>query len=395
MDMLAEKAGIDPFEFRYRNIARPGQTNINSFPYRDYPMEEIMDKMRPYYLEAVEKMKKMSTDQRKCGVGLAWGGYVCTLGGRDKAENDLELNPDGSITSYNTWEDPGQGGDIGTLTHVLEALKPLKLRPEQIRVVANDSFTCPDSGIAASSRSHIMTGNAIINAAEKLLAAMRKEDGAYRTYQEMIAEGIPTKYRGIYTTTNLGLTELDPSTGVGDPTAFYMYALFLAQVAVDVETGKTQVLGITCVDDVGKIGNELSVEGQAYGGISHSIGFALTEIYEDPKKHTNIASCGIPTVLDIPDDITVIHCQNPRELGPFGSSGCSEAYQSSGHVAVINAINNATGVRIYELPATPEKIKKGLAMIAKYGAMEPPARYYLGEDMYEALENLKANHISW
>ncbi|MEG2081819.1 MAG: hypothetical protein RR011_01160, partial [Oscillospiraceae bacterium] len=81
------------------------------------------------------------------------------------------------------------------------------------------------------------------------------------------------------------------------------------------------------------------------------------EIYEDCEKHGNIYSSGVPYIKDVPDEINVIHYDRADEAGPFGSSGASEAYQSAGHVAVLNAIDNACGVRIYEIPATKEKIK--------------------------------------
>ena len=81
------------------------------------------------------------------------------------------------------------------------------------------------------------------------------------------------------------------------------------------------------------------------------------------------------------------------ERGPFGSSGASEAFQSSDHVAVINAINNACGVRIYELPASPEKVKAGLDIIASGGKVQPPKKYFLGSDFYEELEKIKANPV--
>ena len=395
IDMLADAAGIDPFEFRYINIARTGQTNIGSFPYRDYPMEEIMDKARPYYDEMKARSEREDTPEVRRAVGVSWGGYVCTLGGLDKAESDLELLPNGNIASYNTWEDLGQGGDVGTVALVLEALKPLKLLPDQIRVVASDSFLCPDSGIAAASRSHIMNGLAIIDAAEQLLNAMRKADGSYRNFDEMAAEGIPVKYRGRTSLSNMGLTAYNPQTGVGDPNAYYMYGLNMCEVAVDTATGKTTVLNYICIDDIGNIGNILAVEGQAYGGISHSIGFALSEIYEDPKKHINMAVAGVPVSTDIPDDITLIHIDNPRKDGPYGSSGSSENYQSSQHVAVINGIARACGVRIYDLPATPEKVKEGLDILARGEEIAPPPHYYLGtDDMYEVIEEMAAEPVS-
>jgi aldehyde oxidoreductase len=394
MDMLAEKAGIDPFEFRWRNIAREGQTNINSYPFRQYPMEEIMKIMKPHYDRAVAEAKAKDTPEKRRGVGLAWGGFNVTEGVTDQAQAAIELNPDGTFTKYDTYQELGQGGDIGSLMLTLEALKPLGATPDQIKLVQNDTKICPDSGMSGASRTHFMSGQATILAAEKLISAMRKPDGTFRTYDEMTSEGLETKYLGHYSNTSVpGLCRLDPNTGIGDPTPAYTYCLNMAEVEVDTATGKAKCIGFTCVDDVGKVGNIDAVNGQAYGGISHSIGFALSEIYEDVKRHTNIASCGVPYATDTPDNITVIHYERPDEVGPFGSSGASEAFQSSGHVAVINAVYNACGVRIYELPAAPKKIKEGLDAIAAGKEPYKPAKYFLGSDLYEELENIKANPI--
>ena len=393
IDMLAEKAGIDPWEFRYINVARPGDLTINSRPYHDYVYPELLERAKPIYDEYKAEAEAAKAEGRHVGVGISMGGFLITIGCFDSAEVALELNPDGTFTHYSTWEDMGQGGDIGCLTHAVKALEPLGVTPDQIKLVMNDTKTCPDTGLAAASRSHYMAGNATIDAANKLMNAMRKPDGTYRTYEEMVAEGIPTKYIGHYDQFNIGLPPgLDPNNGDGQKHPTFMYNVNVALVEVDVNTGKTKVLRYTCVADVGVIGNRLSVEGQAYGGLSHSIGFALKEIYDAEDKHGNMAGCGIPTVTDIPDDFNVILVENPRPNGPHGSCGCSECFQSSNHMAVINAINNACGVRIYELPATPEKVKA--AWEAKQRGEElKPEPYYLGSDFEEELEEIKANPI--
>ncbi len=391
VDMLAEKAGIDPFEFRYKNIAHPGDLNINSVPFREYPMQQLMDMMRPHYEKAVKTAKASSTDKKKRGVGLVCGGFSVTLGPFDRAEIALELHKDGTITHYNTWEDQGQGGDIGTLTLTHEALRPLGLRPEQVKLMQNDSHVCPDSGIAAGSRLHYMVGNATINAAKQLMDGMRKPDGSYRSYDEMVAEGIPTKYLGLFDVTGT-CTGLNPNTGVGDPTQAVTYGVFLSEVEVDVETGKTTVLSVKVAGDVGKIGNVLAVEGQGYGGISHTIGYALSEDYSDYKRHASLAGAGIPYIKDIPDDMELMFLETPRKDGPFGSSGCSELFQSSGHMAVINGIYDAVGVRIYDLPAKPEKVKAALDAKAA-GKDLKPRKYFLGSDLYDALDDIKNNPV--
>ncbi|WP_269477701.1 molybdopterin-dependent oxidoreductase [Hominibacterium faecale] len=402
IDMLAEKAGMDPFEFRYKNIARPGQDNINQVPFLEYPMEAMMDKMKPMYEEAKKKAEEFNaaTDGSvRKGVGLAWGGYTVGLGAVDEASVAIELRPDGKFTKYDTWQDQGQGGDAGSLIHTLQALRQYfpQVTPEDIRLVQADTKLCPNTGESAGSRSHFANGKATILAAKNLTDAMRKEDGTYRTYDEMAAEGIPTKYNGDWTAASEwdDLVEIEPNEGMGNPAYAYIYTLFLAEAAVDMRTGKTTVEGFRCVDEVGKVGNVQSLDGQAYGGISHSIGFALSEDYEDVRKHTNMLAAGVPTIKDIPDDMTLIHMNGENARGPWGSSGCSEGFQSGNHVAVLNAINHACGVRIHELPATPEKVKAGIEALAK-GEPNPnvPETYFLGSDFYDELEAIKEKPMS-
>ena len=209
----------------------------------------------------------------------------------------------------------------------------------------------------------------------------------------MVAEGRPTKVIGHYDQMNMGIPPgLDPNTGEGDKDAAFMYAVNTCLVEVDVNTGKTTVLRYHTVADVGTVGNKLALDGQAYGGLSHSIGFALSEDFSDNNKHKNMVACGIPTIKDIPDDFSVEYLETPRPNGPHGSAGASECFQSSGHMAVINAINDACGVRIYDLPAKPEKIKAAWA--AKQEGKElKPAKYYLGTEFEDMMEDIQNNPI--
>lgn len=400
VDMLAEEMNMDPFELRYKNIARPGDTNLNQYPFLHYPMEEMMDKMKPHYEEAVKAAKAGSTDEIKKGVGLAWGGYNVGLGAVDEAHVAIELVPGDrpKFRKYDTWQDQGQGGDQGSLICTLEALKPYfpDVTPDDIKLIQDDSKYCPNTGESAGSRSHYANGKSSIVAAKKIADAMRKPDGTYRTYDEMIAEGIPTRYEGDWATVDEYdyFYDLDPNDGSGNPTYTYTYALFMAEVDVEVATGKTTCTGMTCVYWIGKPGNIQAVEGQIFGGISHAIGFALTENYDDLKKHNNMYGAGVPYIKDIPDKLVAIDVGGHDPRGPFGSSGASEAFQSSDHMAVINGINNAVGVRIYELPAKPEKVKAGIEAKAK-GEPNPnkPKKYFLGSDLYDEIENIKNNPL--
>jgi aldehyde oxidoreductase len=356
IDELAEKMSMDPFELRYKNIYRPGDTAPTGQAPEVYSFPDMFDKLRPLYEEALKKAKAESTAELKKGVGLALGIYGCGLDGPDASEAGVELTPDGVVLAT-SWEDHGQGADIGALGTCHEALRPLNLGPNQIRLVMNDTAITPNSGPAGGSRSQVMTGNAIKTGCEMLLNAMRKKDGTYRTYEEMKAENIPLTYSGKWTASMC--TPCDEN-GQGSPFPVYMYGVFMAEVTVDTRSGKTQVDKYTVMADVGKINNKLVVDGQIYGGVAQGIGLSLSEDFEDLKKHTSLASCGLPYINAIPDDFEIHYFENPREHGPFGAAGVGELPLTSSHVAVINAINNATGVRITQLPALPEKVLAGL-----------------------------------
>jgi len=395
VDMLARKAGVDPFEFRYKNLARPGDLTINNHPYRDPAIVEVYDKLRPAYEEARARIAAKKEDENYYyGLGIASCGFNVSIGAHDHADVALELMPDGTVTALNTWQDPGQGGDIGTLVHAHECLKPLGLEPEQIKLHINDSHRCPNSGISAASRCHFMVGHATRDAADKLIAAMKKPDGTFRTYAEMTAEGIPTKYDGSFDITGYGggAVDLNPNTGEADPVLTTTYGVKMAEVAVEKKTGKTLVKRVIFVSDVGKLGNVLAVEGQAYGGISHAIGFALTENYDDVKKHGTMAGAGVPTITEIPDDIELMFYERDRPHGIHGSTGCSELYQSAGHMAVMNAIADAIGGRVYTLPATPAKVKAVIDRVAA-GKPEVIEKWRLGPDMYDVLEDIQNNPV--
>jgi len=391
IDMMAEKLGIDPFDFRYKNIARPGETSSTGHEYNEYYYHEMMDMLRPKYEEAKKRAKAESTLAKKRGVGISIGAYI--LGDpTDHASVALELCKDGSFVNHNTWQDVGQHAEGSCLMLTYEALRPLNVPLEKIRLEANDTKYSPDTGLSGGSRMHYYAGAATIDAANKLMDLMRKKDGTYRTYDEMVAEGLPTMVEG-YASSPQGVTKfLDANTGQGFAYHEKLYSIYMAEVEVDTVTGKTKVLKATCVADIGKIGNLQGVEGQAYGGMSHCVGFALKEDFSDPKKHSTLRGAGILECEEMPDEIELIWHDSVRKWGPFGSGGCSENFQSSFHVAIINAINNAVGVRIYELPATPEKVKA--AMEAKATGKElKPEKYYLGLALYDELEYLDAHPV--
>ena len=365
IDVLAAKMGVDPFDIRELNCYKESEHSTIPTGYEPdvYCLEEMYKVARPLYEAGKKRVaeKNAASDGRyKYGIGVASGVYGSGLDGVDSSQAYAELNPDGSVTMYVSWEDHGQGADMGTLVSAHETLRQAGIKPEQIHLVMNDTKITPNSGPAGGSRSQVMTGNACRLAAENLLAAMKKDDGTYRTYDEMIADGIETKVLGQWVATACADRPIDQATAQGDPFSVYMYTIFLPEVCVDTETGKVTVEKFTCVADVGTIMNKLLVDGSFYGGLAQGIGLALSENFEDLEQHTTLLKCGIPYPKDVPDDIELHYVQTPRPNGPYGAAGCGEAPLDAPHPAILNAIYNATGARIMQVPATPDVVKAAL-----------------------------------
>ena len=395
MDMLAEKAGIDPFEFRLRNIMRGDQTSpVGGVYLNAHMMEKIMMAAKPYYDELKATVHNLDTDTVKHGVGISMATFFPTMGTWDKASASVEIRKDNCFYVHNTYHEMGQGGDICNMITMLETFKEYNIPPERIHIDINDSKNSPDSGISAQSRSFVMNCGAINEAAKLLIAAMKKEDGTLRTYEEMVAEGIDTLYEATYQIQDPQKTaffrDKFSSQGQQEPTPGF--AFNVAHVAVDTTTGKTQVLGYRSWSDCGVIGNYLGAEGQAYGGIVQNIGYALTEDYLEDKKYGNINGCGLTSAANVPDDFEVHFLEDyPRPGTPFGSNGMSEVFFAGQNFAILNGIYNATGVRIYEQPALPEKVLDGLAHLAKGEEVPMPAPYFRNYDLDEKIEELEEN----
>ena len=356
MDKLAEKVGMDPLELRALNVYRPGDTTPTGQEPEVFSFTKMIDHLRPLYQAAKAKAKSESTPEVKKGVGVSIGIYGCGLDGPDGSEAVLELTSDG-VTVLTSWEDHGQGADMGALGTAHEGLKPLGISPDRIKLVMNDTAITPNSGPSGGSRQQVVTGNAIKAGCEMLVAAMKKSDGTFRTYDEMVAEKIPVRYSGKWAASMCSACDADAQ---GKPFAAYMYGVFMAEVAVETKTGKVKVEGFTVEADIGKINNKLVVDGQIYGGVAQGIGLALSEDFEDLKKHTTLHACGIPYANDIPDNFNIYYVETPRPNGPFGAAGVGELPLTSPHAAIVNAITNACGVRITKLPALPEKVLAGL-----------------------------------
>ncbi len=355
---LASALGMDPLEFRYLNCYRDGSTTPTGAKPDVIAIPQLLDVIRPKYQEAKERTAKESTDAIKKGVGIAIGVYGAGTDGVDQADVFVQYDPDNGVTLGCSWEDHGQGADIGAVGTTHEALRPMGIPVEKIRFSWPDSSKQPPAGPAGASRSQVIVGNALNTACKAMMEALKKSDGSFMTYDEAVAAEKPTCYNGTYSTAG---SVCDPETGLGEPFTNCMYTLYLAEVSVEVATGKVKVDRFSCVADLGSINNRSAVDGQIYGCIAQGIGLALSEDFEDIKKHSTMIGAGFPYIENVPDNMDIEYLEdNPRKNGPFGASGAGEGPMVNPHMAVINAVRNACGARICRLPATPDRVLEAL-----------------------------------
>ena len=352
IDMLAEKLGIDPLELRYQNAWREGDVGNWGARLDCYPYPAMLERLRPLYQVAKEKAPKESNTEKKRGVGI--GGALFGCGLDDIPDNStawVELNPDNGVTIYATWADSGEGGDIGILTIASKAMGGLP--PEKIRIVTRDSSLTPNGGPSCASRQTSVTGNAIRLACESLLKAMR--DNNCKDYNDMVDRGVPLRYEGVHVCNKIVACDENCQ---GYPVENWQYNLQMAEVEVEIATGRVNVLKMTSVVDVGVIHNPIAVEGQCEGGANMGVGFGLWEDFE-PGETNTLLKGGIPNFINSPP-VECHYQETFRPNGTFGGTGCGEVVMMGAAPAIVNAIYDACGAMIYEFPAKPEKVLAAL-----------------------------------
>jgi aldehyde oxidoreductase len=350
VDMLARKMGIDPLEFRLRNSLAVGQTKSTGQVVEEWPFPGLCEAIKPHYERALREAAEHRTGTLRRGVGIGAGSFGIG-GANDQGVVAVELDPDDGVTVYGAVADPGEGND-SMLSHL--AADFLGLPFDKVRLVTRDTDHTAASGPAAASRLTYMTGGALMLALEQLKAAMG-EAGA-TTYAEMVKAGAKTRHVGIKKTQWIG--PLDPVTGQGPSFESEVHAVQLVEVEVDTQTGVVRVLKMTTAADAGTVLHPLNLIGQLEGGMDMGVGFALREEYIQGETKDWV-TFKFPTMRTSFDMETVIR-ETPRKYGPRGAVGVGEMTMVPTAPAVMNAIEDACGVRIRELPATPEKIKAAL-----------------------------------
>ncbi len=349
MDMLADKLGMDPFEFRLKNLLKPGQSKSTGREVTEWPIDGLMEMMRPHY-ERAKKEAASSSGRFKRGVGLATGSFG--IGGAgDQSMLAVELDDDGGVSIYAAAADPGEGND--SMLMQLTADK-MNLPFDKIRMNTRFTEQTASSGPAAGSRITYMIGNALLDALDKLKDAMA-ECGA-KTAGELKAAGKPVRYLGSKKNQDAG--PLDPKTGQGPSFESQVHAVQMAELEVDTETGDVKLIKMTTAIDAGPVINPHNLTGQLEGGADMGVGLALREQYIAGETK-DWRTFKFPTIKDSFEQEVLIQ-ETLRPKGPNGSTGVGEMCLVPTAPAVINAVKNAVGVVINDLPATPEKILAAL-----------------------------------
>ena len=331
--------------------------------------------------------------RRGRGIACMWYPVGFTVAANPSAAV-VKVNEDGTATLLTGTVETGQGS-LTILAQI--AAQELGISTDDVHVVSADTDTTPMDTGAIASRTTYVTGNAVRLAAEKAkgmlfevaapLLGVKASQLDLKDHKIQV-KGFPQRNMHIgdvaeharsvsgqppigSATFNPATVALDPDTGQGIPFATYVYATQIAEVDVDDETGEVEILRIVASHDCGTPINPMLVEGQVEGGISMGVGFALEEeMLFDAKGrqvNPNLTNYIMPTSLDMPK-IEVDIVDNYDPTGPFGAKGVGEPTCVSTAAAILNAINNAVGVRITSLPATAEKV---FAAIKAKRAKEP------------------------
>jgi len=351
LDELAVELKMDPLALRMKNgFVKGDMTICGQVLDHTIGFQECMETLKPLYEKAINEAKSNTTNEIKRGVGLGGVWFGPGRSAPDQSEAWAELLPDDTLQVWIAASDMGQGTDTMFWQIAAETIGfPL----EKVKVFTTDTEITPDGNFSAGSRQTYVSGRAVQMAVEELKKAM--DENGVKTYSEMKTKGLPTLYKAI----NKPVTSRpDPKTGQGVPWETYSFGIQMAEVAVEVNTGKVNVLKITSAHDLGTVINIQNVEGQLHGGIYMGLGYALMEEFVYTKTDS-FAKFRVPRAKDMPD-MEVITLNIPRKKGPFGASGTAEYADVPTAPAIANAVYHACGVRVRDLPMTPEKIKKAL-----------------------------------
>jgi CO/xanthine dehydrogenase Mo-binding subunit len=359
VDIIAKEMGIDALEMRRRNILHNGDANPMGEKWSDILMGEVLERV----VKTSGWMKNGAKKNRGWGMALYDRGTP-----EGKASSALTLEANGRVNILTGVPDVGPGYYTVSQQMVCETLG---LPPEKVGVVFKDTDSLPfDPGTGGSKQTNT-SGHAVNQSAhevrEKLVALAARELGCQpdeirqeggkltapnkksTTTQNMIELAVKENGGPIFHLTNFVPKDMPKVTG---------FAAQVAEVEVDPITGRVRVLNLTTAHDTGTVLNHLTLTGQIEGGIITGLGFALME--ENPMIDGKIATLTmgeskLPCIADVPPLKTVL-VESPTGPTPFGGKAIAENPNVPTAAAIANAVADACGARIFDLPLSPEKV---------------------------------------
>ena len=378
-DLLAEKLGLDPLEFRLKNALADGVPTVCGQVFdQGVGIAPCLEALRPAWEEAKAECARFNArnDTVKRGVGIAGAWYGC---GNTSLPNPSTIlagvRADGAVVLHQGAMDIGQGANTVIPQIFAQALG---LSVEGIKILGGDTDITPDAGKTSASRQTFVSGNAALKTGKALRAQILRQVNAGPAAQIGSQDGQLTVTDG-GRTQRLDLTRLpvdaqgyvlqaqesyDPpvkpldENGQGVPYAQFGYAAHLVVVEVDIALGLCHPLRFVAAHDVGRAINPLLVEGQVQGGIAQGLGMALMEEYI-PGRTENLHDYLVPTIGDVPPIETLI-LEVADAHGPYGAKGLGEHVLIPTAPAILNAIYHATGARVTQTPATPTRLRAAL-----------------------------------
>lgn len=392
MDEIAEKLNISPYDLRMKNALKVGkETPSGQILEYSIGFEECMNAVKEAYSKDFGHLPEPSGPNKKVGIGWA-GAYKNHADGHatlDGAGARVRINKHGKIELVLGEVEYGTGHD--TVCAQIAA-QNLHMRFDDIDVAWHDSDETPyTTGSTNGSRATYMSGNAVLGALykfkEQLFDFVAKTYGIDKEYLDTCVDGVcdvrPEKafcvsIQEIAEEAKAVNEKLDVEYYFRDISAWnepedannygkfeknrifvtYIFAAQIAIVEVDEITGEVKVLRVYSASDLGKAINPALINGQIYGGVMNGVGYALSEEY---KMENGIPAAkgyrdlGVGSIKDTPEIIPLM-VENTHPFGPYGAKGFSEGCLNPAAPAILNAIYDAVGVRIYKLPVKKDKL---------------------------------------
>jgi CO/xanthine dehydrogenase Mo-binding subunit len=364
-DLIARELGIDPVEFRRKNILREGRPQASGTAMKDAAIAEVLDAIAARMGWSAPFDRGTGTVRRGRGVAIGFKASISPT----TSVAIVNVSADGSTTLYTSTVDMGQGSDTAFAQMVAEVLD---LDSEDIRIVHPDTDVTPYDMGTLGSRSLYHMGNAVRLAAEDArtkLRALAAEAGLPAGTNYPPAEIFKKRY-GMQAGNVIGTASFVPTykspdaqTGLSDNvTPFWMIGGAGVEIEVDTETGHVRVTKLVNAADCGKPINPGVARTQLSGAAIMQLGFTLSEDMKlDGGQVTNasLADYKIPGIRDIPPMENVL-VEAEQHSGPFGAKGLGESGTFGVSPAIANAIHDAVGVRITELPITAEAVLRAM-----------------------------------